>query len=446
MYRIHENDEQIEHVDLDYFKNVNNRIFIEKILEFFKERGCSPALEELKARLTTTDEKKAFTTVVTHILTKKLLEVDFNQEELYHKTEKFLKDRGLYKAIDIAAEKHDEGEVDLDDTLKSIEKIYSISLFESLGHWYFEDIDKHINDLSVTYHPIPTGWKSLDDKLEGGLFPKTLVCFMGPVNVGKSIVLGNLASNIVLQDKNVLLISLEMSEFMYSKRFSAQLSQIPHDNLKLYTDELKKSVQEIEKSINSKLIIKEYPPKAVTVRQIEAYINKLRHSGFKPDVVVIDYLNLINPSTKNLNSYESVKEIAEQLRAMAFKFNIPVVSASQVNRTGHGKADPGMENISESIGLPATCDVLCALWQEDTDRTLGILNMSIKKNRFGANFGAWAFKVKYETLTLKETNKDHFSSDKDEESKESAVENADDILSKLEDISNGGTGKLKDKE
>ena len=233
---------------------------------------------------------------------------------------------------------------------------------------------------------------------------------------------------------------------MYSKRFSAQLSQIPHDNLKLYTDELKKSVQEIEKSINSKLIIKEYPPKAVTVRQIEAYINKLRHSGFKPDVVVIDYLNLINPSTKNLNSYESVKEIAEQLRAMAFKFNIPVVSASQVNRTGHGKADPGMENISESIGLPATCDVLCALWQEDTDRTLGILNMSIKKNRFGANFGAWAFKVKYETLTLKETNKDHFSSDKDEESKESAVENADDILSKLEDISNGGTGKLKDKE
>ena len=113
----------IEHVDLDYFKNVNNRIFIEKILEFFKERGCSPALEELKARLTTTDEKKAFTTVVTHILTKKLLEVDFNQEELYHKTEKFLKDRGLYKAIDIAAEKHDEGEVDLDDTLKSIEKI-----------------------------------------------------------------------------------------------------------------------------------------------------------------------------------------------------------------------------------------------------------------------------------------------------------------------------------
>ena len=322
----------IDHVDLEYFKDANNREFIKNIFRFFVERGECPALEELKSRLSTTEDKNSYKNVITKILTQKLLNVEFNKEELFANTEKFLKDRGLYKTIDTAAEQHTLGVIDLDETLKSIEKIYAISLQESLGHWYFEDVEKHITDLTTTYHPIPTGWNSLDSRLEGGVFPKTLTSFIGQVNVGKSIVLGNLAANMTLKGKNVLLISLEMSEFMYSKRISSQISQIPHSNLKLYHEELKNSIQEVGAKLDSKLVVKEFPPKAVTVRQIDAYINKLRHNGFKPDVVIIDYLNLINPSTKGLNSYESVKEIAEQLRALAFKYNIPFISASQLNR------------------------------------------------------------------------------------------------------------------
>ena len=186
--------------------------------------------------------------------------------------------------------------------------------------------------MTTTYNAIPTGWKFLDDRTEGGLFPKTLTIFAGQVNVGKSIVLGNIATNMVLEGKNVLLISLEMSEFMYAKRISAQMTQIPHGDLKTFTTELREQVRHIEKNLSSKLVIKEYPPKTVTVRQIDSYITKLKHKGFQPDIIVIDYINLIHPIGKGLNSYEAIKEIAEQLRAMAFKYNLPVVSATQLQR------------------------------------------------------------------------------------------------------------------
>jgi replicative DNA helicase len=138
---------------------------------------------------------------------------------------------------------------------------------------------------------------------------------------------------------------------------------------------------------------------------------------------------LIHPIAKNLNSYESVKEIAEHLRALSFKYNIPIVSATQLNRGSFNTASPGMEGISESIGLAATCDVICSLWQEEEDRELGIINMGMQKNRFGPNFGSAAFKCNYNTLTLKETNSDYFAAD--ENSTEDNVQNADNTLNKL---------------
>ena len=144
--------------------------------------------------------------------------------------------------------------------------------------------------------------------------------------------------------------------------------------------------------------------------------------------MVVDYINLIQPVSKNLNSYEYVKEISEQLRALAFKYRIPFVSATQLNRGAFNTASPGMEGISESIGLAATCDVICSLWQEEEDRELGIINMGMQKNRFGPNFGNGAFKCNYNTLTLKETNKDYFEPD---DSTDDVVNNASNALSKL---------------
>jgi replicative DNA helicase len=416
----------IEYTDPAYFTDKNIATVFRVAVDFFNANGAVPNHTEIKARLTTDEERKAFNEVAIKL---KQIDSKFNREELLANTETFLKERCLYRTIIETADKFANGKADASEILNNFEKAYNISLTEDLGHWYFDDIDDHIKELTTIYNPIPTGWKFLDEKIEGGLFPKSLYCIVGQVNMGKSIFLGNIAANQVLKNRNTLIISLEMSEHMYAKRISAQLTQIPHHELKVYTDELKDQVRHIKAQLDSKLVIKEYPPKAVTVRHIDAYIQKLSQHGFKPDVVVIDYINLIKPSSKNLNSYESVKEVAEQLRALTFKYNIPFVTASQLNRGGFNASSPGMENISESIGLAATCDVICSIWQEDEDKELGVIKLGMTKNRFGANFGHCAFKVKYETLTLNETNPDFFSTD----GAQSVITDATDALSKLEE-------------
>jgi replicative DNA helicase len=336
----------IGYIDPTFFNDKNIGKIIGRIGEFFTERGTIPTITEIKARLTSEEDKKALAEVKPKLAQ---LEGPFNKDELITNTEKFLKERFVYKTILNVAERFSDQSFKIEEVLADFEKAYNITLKENLGHWYFEDVDKHIKDLTAVYNPIPTGWDFFDKKTEGGLFPKTLTVFAGQVNVGKSIVLGNIATNMLLADKNVLLVSLEMSEFMYSKRISTQLTQIPHNDLKIFTDELKEQLKHIKKNINSKLVVKEYPPKTVTVRHIDSFITKLKHRGFSPDIVVIDYINLIHPIAKNLNSYESVKEIAEHLRALSFKYNIPIVSATQLNRGSFNTASPGMEGISECI-------------------------------------------------------------------------------------------------
>ena len=414
----------IEHTDPEYFSDRNVKTIFKAIVSYFNERGQCPTATELKSRLTTEEEKKAFNEVASKF---KEFDTNFNKEELLNNTECFLKERCLYKTIVETAEKYAQGKADPAETLKDFEKAYNINLAEDIGSWYFEDIDKHIKELTKIYNPIPTGWKFLDERLEGGLFAKTLTCLVGQVNVGKSIFLGNLAANMVMKGKNTLLISLEMSEFMYAKRVSTQLTQIPHSDLKVYTDELKQQIGHIHKQLDSKLVIKEYAPKTVTVRHIDGYIGKLKHKGFVPEVVVIDYINLLKPTSKNLNSYAEIKEIAEQLRALSFKHSIPFVTASQLNRGAFNTVSPGMEGISESIGLAATCDVICSLWQEAEDKELGLIHLGMQKNRFGVNYGHCTFKVKYETLTLTEVNPDHFA----QENTQQAVQEAENTLTKL---------------
>ena len=336
----------VSYLDPSFFADKSIGRIVGKVVEFFNERGSVPTITELKARLTTEEDKKALSDVKPKL---GQLDTKYNKEELISNTEKFLKERFVYKTILEVADKFTSQTFELESVLVDFEKAYNITLRENLGHWYLDEIDRHIQELTTVYNPVPTGWKFFDEKTEGGLFPKTLTVFAGQVNVGKSIVLGNIAANMLMADKNVLLISLEMSEFMYAKRISAQLTQIPHNELKTYTNELQEQLNHIRKKISSKLVIKEYPPKTITVRHIDSYVNKLKHKGFNPDIIVIDYINLLHPIGKNLNSYAEVKEIAEHLRALSFKYNLPIVSATQLNRGSFNTASPGMEGIAECI-------------------------------------------------------------------------------------------------
>ena len=214
-----------------------------------------------------------------------------------------------------------------------------------------------------------------------------------------------------------------MSEAVYAKRISSQLSKIPLSTIAGRTTELKDFINDYKTKKSSRLFIKEYAPKEVTVNHIRAYIQQLINKrNIKPDVIIIDYINLIQPTVITGNSYTDIKLVTEQLRALSYIFECPVVSATQLNRSGYDQADPGLDATSESMGLAHTADVMLAVWSSETDKDLGIIHLGMQKNRYGPNFGTKALRIDYDTLYMYQTN-DDILSNQDVKEADDTIEN-----------------------
>jgi replicative DNA helicase len=284
-----------------------------------------------------------------------------------------------------------------------------------MGIEYFKDIDQHIERMKLTHKHWSSGYPWLDKVLGGGFLQdgRAMYVFTGVTNSGKSIVLGNVAVNVAKQNAPVIIISMEMSEDVYAKRISAQLSKIPLSNIRDEGDALKGiALNHITANPMGKIFIKEFAPKSVTVNHIKAYIEKLiQKKGITPGAIVVDYVNLIQPAIETGQSYGDIKAVSEQLRALSYVFNCPVITASQLSRGACDKKDPGLEFISESMGLSMTADFQAAIWSDDNDKEMGIIHMGIQKNRFGINYGTEAFRIVYDSLVIENMKEDFTSSE-----------------------------------
>lgn len=392
----------IDYLKEDYFSNKDIRSIIKIIKDYYFKRNEVPNLTEIKAYLIDPELKESFKKTVASI--NELLDTKFNREELFDNTEIFLKERGIFNTLLEAAQQMDKGSLDSSALLQKVEKAVGVNLSPSLGLNLFEDVDYFISELSKNESKISSGWKWLDKKIGGGFAEngRALYIFMGETNVGKSIFLGNIAANVALQGKTSLIVSLEMSEIMYGMRFASKLTKIPMFELKSDLNNLKSQILDIKKQNNkSKILIKEFPPSTVSPAQIASYLQKLQQRGIKIDCLVLDYLNLMDVA-KGTNMYERIKYISEQLRAISYKFSIPVISATQVNRQGAKTENPSIDTISEGMSLAHTADCIFNIWQKDDEKDMGVINMGIAKNRFGPNFGSTMLNIDYTTLTLEE--------------------------------------------
>jgi replicative DNA helicase len=394
----------VEHVQPEYFENSSIRAVMGIVSDFYEKRQEPPSLDDIKMYLSDDKLKNQYIDVVGYFKT--FSSKNFNRDELTENTEQFLKEKAVYHTMNSVIDDCAEGTIDTSEILERFEKACGISLVTDKGLDYFNDIEKHVQDLETTDNCIPSTWPWLDEKLGGGFLEngRAIYVFAGETNVGKSIFLGNIACNIASQNKTVLLLTLEMSELVYAKRISSKLTQIPIGRLNQRTDDLRKKIEYykgIDAHSRSRILIKEFPPNTVNCAQIRAYIKKIIQSGIGIDAIVVDYVNLLRAQMGN-NSYERVKDATEQLRALSYVFNCPVVTATQLNRSGYNEISPDLSTISESIGLAATADAIMSLWQEEEDAELGIIKMGMMKNRFGPNFGNISMGIDYSTLTLRE--------------------------------------------
>jgi KaiC/GvpD/RAD55 family RecA-like ATPase len=352
---------------------------------------------------------------------------DFLDEQVL----KYLKHSGFYwtimSSIDEIQEKHDIGMY-----LEKMSKISTLNFDKDLGLDYLENIEEHISYLENPEARLSTGWESLDKYMNGGLLKdgRCLAVFLGETHIGKSLMLSNIAANLLSQNKFVMIISLEMSKDVYGTRIDAHLTT--RDINKPDSDSIRKNVECIKlKNDKSKLIIKEFPPDTVTCNHLKTYIDEVvQYYKRTPDIIIIDYINLLLPNNpKSGDSYNKYKEVATQMRALSYIFNTPIVSVSQVNRSGFASTDVGLDKTSESMGIPFTADFVGALWQNEGDREAEILNMKILKNRLGGRIGKnIQYHIDYLNLKISDISQRASNTQTTEDEIFSSIESIEDLV------------------
>ena len=387
-----------DNVQPEFFKSKDISDIFTIIKEFNETRNKLPTTTEIKQYLVTDQLKETFRRLVGSFAD---IDKGIDKDELLQNTEQFLKEKAVYCTMMESAEAISAGEVDTSVILDKFEKSCNISLVTDLGLSVKDNIDTIIEDLTTVEDKIPSNWEWLDDSLDGGFLKdgKSLYVFAGETNIGKSIFLGNVAANIAEQGKNVLLITLEMSELLYARRICTHVSKIPMKEMAVNGPSLRAAMTEGDGNV----YIKEFPPSTITPNTIKAFAKKFTDQGIHLDAIVIDYLNLIHSPIGN-NSYERIKNVTEQVRAISYVFNCPIISATQLNRAGFDQDNPDLATISESIGLAATADVIMSIFQNDEDRDLGIIRLGMMKNRYGPRGMTQAMRIDYSTLSIEQAD------------------------------------------
>ena len=375
----------------NYFDVREERIIFEEISKFTDKYKKIPTQVSLEIEV---GERKDLTDVehnkiVQIIKSLNPSEVDFDW--LVDTTEKFCKDKAIYNAII-------EGIsiIDGKDKKRSPDAIpdiltdaLGVSFDDSVGHDYLLDSDDRYSYYHKVEKRIPFDLEYFNRITKGGLPPKTLNVALAGTGVGKSLFMCHMAANCLSQGKNVLYITLEMAEERIAERIDANLMNISMEDLhslpkKMFEDK----IAQIQKNTGGKLIVKEYPTASAHSGHFRGLLKELAiKKSFKPDILFIDYLNICSSSrfkgNANVGSYFYIKAIAEELRGLAVETNVPIMSATQTTRSGFTSTDIGLEDTSESFGLPATADFMFAITSSEELDKVNQVAIKQLKNRYG---------------------------------------------------------------
>ena len=378
-------------VQKKYFEGVYRELF-DQVTKFVTKYNKLPTLEAFKIELdeVTTMNEEMYThalDILPDIFTPK----EEDSEWLLNTTEKWCQDRAVYNAImesiQIIDGKHQQ--LTKNAIPDVLQKALAVCFDTNVGHDYLENVEERYDFYHEQEERIPFDLEYFNEITKGGLPNKTLNIALAGTGVGKSLFMCHCAANCLSQGRNVLYITMEMAEERIAERIDANLLNVPIDQL----DHLSKPmfldrVSAIRDKTDGKLIIKEYPTGQAHTGHFRALLNELRlKKSFKPDIVFIDYLNICASSRMKsmggaINSYTYIKSIAEEVRGLAVEFDVPILSATQTTRSGYTNSDPGLEDTSESFGLPATADLMFALVTSEELESLNQIMVKQLKNRY----------------------------------------------------------------
>ena len=372
----------------EYFSERSDKLVYESIDKFVNKYNNMPTREALILEI---DSENNISDIdfntCKDIIGELVVTEEENQDWLIETTEKFCQEKALYNAImasiAIIDAKDEKGKIPelLTDAL-------AISFDPNIGHDFIDDSKERYDFYHKVEERIPFDLDYMNRITKNGLPKKTLNIILAGTGVGKSLVMCHMAAANLMAGKSVLYITLEMAEERIAERIDANLLNVPLDELAdLSKDMYDKKIQKVENKTQGKLIVKEYPTAVAGTGHFRHLINELKlKRSFAPDIVYIDYLNICSSSRMKMgaavNSYTYIKAIAEELRGLAVEKDIPIVSATQTTRSGFSNSDPGLEDTSESFGLPATADFMIALISTEELEASNQIMIKQLKNRY----------------------------------------------------------------
>jgi replicative DNA helicase len=377
----------------EYFSDQVDRTVFNLITEYVNKYNSFPTKTAIDIDLNektglTEDQFKRAKELVSELVKSEEKDISW----LVDSTEKFCKDKALYNALMESIQIVDSSKNDsisVGSIPQILQDALGVSFDQSIGHDFLDDADARYEFYHRKEVRIPFDLDFFNKITQGGLPRKTLNIALAGTGVGKSLFMCHSAAQNLMSGLNVLYITMEMAEERIAERIDANLLGVTLDELKELPQAVYyKLIGRVRDRAKGKLIVKEYPTACAGSANFRHLLNELNlKKNFVPDIIYIDYLNICASSRiksgANVNSYTYIKAIAEELRGLAVEFNVPIVSATQTTRSGFSNSDVGLEDTSESFGLPATADFMFALVTSEELRQLSQIMVKQLKNRYG---------------------------------------------------------------
>lgn len=373
----------------EYFENPAERIVYQKIDSLFQKYNKLPAKEALLVGISN-DKTLSETLAPAAIeLVNNLDSLSVDNDWLVDTCEKFCKDRAVYNAVITSIEILDGRHKKLDKGAIPgiVQEALAVGFNNDVGHDYFGDAGKRWDFYHDSEVKIPFKLKLFNEITKMGVVRKSLNVFMAGTNVGKSMFMCDWAAYLVKAGYNVLYITAEMADMRIAERLDANLLDVSLDDIEgIPQDKYLDRMQALREKTKGELIVKEYPTSTAHAGHIHALLGELKlKKKFVPDIIFVDYLNIfVSQRIKDSSqTYIYVKAIAEELRGLAVVHNVPIISATQVNRGGYSNTDMDLDDTSESWGLPSTVDFMAAIIETEDLAKLNQWMVKQLKNRYG---------------------------------------------------------------
>lgn len=365
-----------EVIHTNFFEAEANKWIVEQIIDYYTEYKSVPSLDVFKVEVSKLDDKSTQKSIIEQL---KQVFTSVGTDDLqYVKNEfsAFCINQNLKNVIVQSVDLLKAGNYDKIKEL--VDKAMKVGVATDLGMDYVLDFDERTDD--VNRLTVPTEWDTINDLMDGGLGPGELGVVVAPSGVGKTWVLCALGAAAVRAGKTVVHYSMELSEKYVGSRYDTVFTQIPSSEL----GDKKSNVKDKINKLKGKLIIKYFPPKGVSPKKLEAHIEKMTAAGNKPDLIIIDYADLLlSHSNKSDSTYGEQGGVYIELRGMGGELQIPIWTASQTNRSGIDSDVIEADKIADSYAKVMNADFIMSLSRKSKDKLSNTARMHIMKNRFG---------------------------------------------------------------